>query len=89
MASENGKVIFDGYIRGYGKTLMIMHKKKLVTIYSSRDMISIAKKGEEVKLGEVIGYMDQKNSRGALLFHIWSNGNLEDPRSYLSRDSLK
>jgi septal ring factor EnvC (AmiA/AmiB activator) len=53
-AIYKGKVIFAGYKRGYGNTVIIDHGFKYATVTSHLDTI-VVKKGERVKKGTLIG----------------------------------
>jgi len=53
-AASNGRVIYAGSkISGYGKMIVIKHDKKLSSVYAHNSKI-YAKKGKEVRRGELI-----------------------------------
>ncbi len=56
----NGRVIFRGWQRGYGRVVIVQHSSKYRTVYAhmSRFRGSV-KKGSRVKQGQVIGYVGQ------------------------------
>ena len=54
MASNNGKVVFTGYLGIYGKTVVIDHGFGLFSTYSHLSAIDV-KKGQVISQGDVIG----------------------------------
>ncbi len=54
IAVESGTVIFSGYLRGYGNTVIIHHGFQYFTVTSRIEKI-IAHRGQDVKTGETIG----------------------------------
>jgi murein DD-endopeptidase MepM/ murein hydrolase activator NlpD len=55
-AIGNGKVIYSGWMRGYGKVIKIDHKNGYISLYAHQSRLK-AKLGEWVKRGEVIGFV--------------------------------
>lgn len=57
-ASGNGRVEFVGTQRGYGRTVILRHGKKITTLYAHmRSFKRGIRKGQVVKRGDVIGYV--------------------------------
>ncbi|VAW44941.1 Peptidase, M23/M37 family [hydrothermal vent metagenome] len=53
----NGKIIFRGTGKGYGRYIKIKHAGKYTTLYAHLSKFGKFKKGSHVKQGDVIGYM--------------------------------
>ena len=80
MGADNGVVEFagsdpNGYNWSYGNYVMIDHGNGMVTLYAHCSSICVTV-GQEVKQGEVIGYVGTTgNSTGNHLhFEVWQNG---------------
>ena len=57
-ATGNGRVIFRGWQRGYGRIVILQHSSKYRTAYAHMSKFrSSVKKGTRVKQGQVIGYV--------------------------------
>lgn len=54
IAIENGEIVFSGYLRGYGNTVIIHHDFQYYTVTSRIEKIS-KKTGVKVKAGDIIG----------------------------------
>ncbi len=54
IAVESGTVIFAGYLRGYGNTVIVHHGFQYFTVTSRIEKI-LAHRGQEVKTGDTIG----------------------------------
>jgi murein DD-endopeptidase MepM/ murein hydrolase activator NlpD len=53
----DGRVIYKGWLGGYGKTIKIKHKNGYITLYAHMKGYSKIRIGQYVKQGQVIGYM--------------------------------
>jgi len=53
----DGKIIFRGWGKGYGRYIKIKHAGKYTTLYAHLSKFGKFKKGQHVKQGNVIGYM--------------------------------
>jgi lipoprotein NlpD len=53
-AADSGSVVFSDKMRGYGNLILLRHKDDFFTAYAHNDR-NKAKKGENVKKGQVIG----------------------------------
>lgn len=57
-ATGNGRVVFRGWQRGYGRVVMIQHGGKYKTVYAHMSKFrGSVKKGSRVQQGQVIGYV--------------------------------
>ena len=74
----------DGRYYGYGKYVVIAHNSKYSTLYAHLMSYTVSP-GQEVKRGDVIGYLGNTGwSTGPHLhFEVWENGNRVNPISYL------
>ncbi len=81
-SSSAGKVIFVGYLRGNGLTVIIKHNSNLHTVYSVKNASSLVKEGIIVKSQEKIisSYHSQKV---LLYFKVWYNNQFVNPINYL------
>lgn len=55
-AAQDGVVVFSGFIKGYGNTVIIKHEGDYFTVYA-HNKYNTTKEGEFVKRGTVIGYV--------------------------------
>ncbi len=78
-----GKVIFVGIIRGYGLTIMIEHKEKLISVYSSKQLRATVRLGKRLAKGEVIAVRKEGYKNVDLLYQVWLNNRLVNPMNYL------
>jgi len=83
-AARGGKVIFTGWKRGYGKSIVIVHDQGYKTLYGHLSKI-LTRKGRRVKPGTLIGRVGSTGlSTGPHLhFTIWKNKKLINPMDVL------
>ncbi len=83
-ASKAGIVIFSGYQRGYGRTVIIDHQDGFSTLYA-HNCKNLVKVGDRVSQGEVIAKVGTTgNASGSHVhFEIRVNGIAIDPLPYL------
>jgi murein DD-endopeptidase MepM/ murein hydrolase activator NlpD len=83
-STANGKVIFAGVQRGYGKIVIIQHSDDLQSAYAHLSQMNV-EVGEAVAVGQKIGAVGMTgNSTGPHLhFEIRLNGEQVDPTKYL------
>ena len=81
-AAANGKIIYSGWIRGYGKVIKIRHRDGFMTLYAHMSRIRGGMhRGRYVKKGQVIGYIGSTGmSTGPHLhFGLYKNGRAINP----------
>ncbi len=86
IAVEKGKVIAASYGKSTGYYVEIEHPNKVISRYLHLKKNSITvKKGEEVKKGQIIGYMGNTGDATGVHLHfaIKVNGKQVDPKPYL------
>jgi septal ring factor EnvC (AmiA/AmiB activator) len=89
-AIYDGKVIYAGYMKGFGKTVIIDHGRQYYTVTSRLDSIR-SKKGTKIKSKQMIGTTGNIATlfgRG-LYFEIRHGSTPEDPLLWLQPDSLR
>ncbi len=79
LASEKGVVKKIGYMRGYGRYIVIMHEGRYITVYSNMEMVNV-REGQSVNRGSVLGRI---SSDSMLHFQIGRAGKPENPLEYL------
>lgn len=84
-AAASGTVIYSGARGGYGNTIIIDHGGGLATLYAHQSSL-VARKGEDVTVGDVIGYVGSTGlSTGPHLhFEVRIDGDHTDPALYFS-----
>jgi murein DD-endopeptidase MepM/ murein hydrolase activator NlpD len=83
-AAAAGKVIYCGWMSGYGNLVMIDHGGNLATLYGHQSQIA-ATCGESVSQGQVIGYSGCTGfcTGPHVHFEVRVNGSPVDPLGYL------
>lgn len=61
MAVSSGKIVFSGWLRGYGQLIIINHGNRYFTLYAHLSKV-YKKKGDIVKRGEIIGLLGDTGS---------------------------
>jgi murein DD-endopeptidase MepM/ murein hydrolase activator NlpD len=84
VAADDGTVIFSASNGGYGQTIIIDHGKNMSTLYAHQSVL-IAKVGDEVTKGQIIGKVGTTGwSTGPHLhFEVRVSGTPTDPMSYI------
>ena len=84
MASDSGRVIFNGWYGGYGKVVIVDHGKNYSTLYAHLSRAT-ARRGKNILKGEIIGYEGQTGySTGPHLhFEVRKGGRPQNPLNYL------
>ncbi|MEM7184229.1 MAG: peptidoglycan DD-metalloendopeptidase family protein [Spirochaetota bacterium] len=83
-AARSGKVIYSGWMGGYGNVVIIQHTQGLKTLYAHNSKLYV-RRGDRVEGGKVIsrsgctGYCFGAH----LHFEIIKNGKTTDPKKYL------
>ncbi|MCY3786520.1 MAG: peptidoglycan DD-metalloendopeptidase family protein [bacterium] len=83
-AAESGRVVYAGWIGGYGSALVIDHGGGMTTLYGHIDAFAVSA-GQTVPIGAVVGYVGNTGfSRGPHLhFEVRIDGVPVNPRKYL------
>jgi septal ring factor EnvC (AmiA/AmiB activator) len=86
---SDGEVIFSGYLRGYGNTVIIHHGFQYYTVTSRIEKI-LVKKGQEVKKEDTIGIMGETATLfdEGLYFEIRHGRESLDPLLWLNQNRL-
>ena len=88
-AVHEGKVMFSGYLRGYGNSIIVNHGYQYYSIVSRVDRL-LAKKGDMVKEGSEIGIMGDTATlmSEGLYFEIRHGSEFLDPLKWLDTSKL-
>ena len=81
-----GKIVYSGWARGYGKTIIIEHQKGLRTLYAHNSKL-LVHSGEWVRRGEVISKSGNtgKSTGPHLHLEVQVNGRPVNPLDYLRK----
>lgn len=84
IAAADGKVLFNGRLRGYGKVVIISHSNNFHTVYAHLNR-SFAAKGDRVAEGEIIAQvgMTGKTSGPHLHFEVRFKNKILNPVHYM------
>ena len=85
-APADGEVIYDGWLRGYGRVVVLNHGRGFSTLYAHLSA-SLVKEGQEVKAGAVIARVGKTgNVTGPHLhFEVRVYGTPANPIKYLKK----
>ena len=85
-AVKGGKIIYAGWMRGYGKVTKIDHGKGFVSLYAHQSKI-LVKKGARVKKGQIIGKVGStgRSTGPHLHFGLYKRGKPVDPLKYIAK----
>ena len=83
-AAANGRVIFAGRMRGYGKIVIIQHPNRFVTVYA-HDSVNLVQEGQMVSRGQEIGLVGRtgRTTGANLHFEVRHNNIASNPLLYL------
>lgn len=89
LAVNDGKVIFSGWMGGYGKVVKIRHAGGYISLYAHQSRIRV-KRGQWVKKGQIIGYVGStgRSTGPHLHFGLMKNGRWIDPMKVLRKKSV-
>ena len=89
IAVHEGKVMFSGYLRGYGNSVIVNHGYQYYSIVSRVDRL-LAKKGDMVKEGSEIGIMGDTATlmSEGLYFEIRHGSEFLDPLEWIDTSKL-
>jgi murein DD-endopeptidase MepM/ murein hydrolase activator NlpD len=87
-AVAKGRVVYAGWMRGYGKVVKIDHGRGFVSLYAHQSRINV-RKGNYVKKGQVIGKVGStgRSTGPHLHFGLYRNGRAVNPLKYLGKRS--
>ena len=79
-----GKVVFAGWIRGYGKTVILDHTSGFHSVYAHVGIITV-KEGEVVKSRQTVGWLDaaRTDDYRLLYFELRKDGEPFDPTAWM------
>lgn len=85
LASNYGKVVYAGWLSGFGNTVVLSHAEGVYTLYGHNNKLNV-QEGEIVQQGDVIALV---GSTGASTgphchFSMWINDELVDPVAHLT-----
>ncbi len=82
--TSSGRVIYVGWIKGYGKTVIVYHGYGFVTLYGHLLDYAVGY-GEKVEKGQIIGYVGStgRTSGPHLHYEVIKYGIRQDPILYL------
>lgn len=80
-----GKVVFVGWLKGYGQVLIIDHKGGFYTLYAHLGKV-MKEKGEDIERGTEVGLVGDSGPEGrpGLYFEVRHRGVPKDPMDWLS-----
>lgn len=89
LAVNRGKVIFSGWMGGYGKVVKIKHSGGYVSLYAHQSRLRV-KRGQYVKKGQIIGYVGNtgRSTGPHLHFGLMKNGRWINPMKVLRKKSI-
>lgn len=84
VATDSGSVIFSGWMRGYGRIIVIKHDKIFHSVYGHNSKLLVSK-GANVSKGQVIALVGSsgRSSGPHVHFEIRRNNKVSDPAKYL------
>ncbi|MFI3175640.1 MAG: peptidoglycan DD-metalloendopeptidase family protein [Bacillota bacterium] len=84
VAAETGKVIYSGWMNGYGNTIVIDHGGGLSTLYAHNSSLTVSK-GSTVNRGQTVALCGSTgmSTGNHLHFSVLVNGSYVNPESYL------
>jgi len=85
-ALASGKVIYAGWMRGYGKVVKIAHSNGFVSLYAHQSKIYV-RGGERVKKGQKIGAVGNtgRSTGPHLHLSLYRYGKHKNPMKYINR----
>ena len=83
-AAKEGKVVFNGRMRGYGNMIIIKHRDRFFSVYAHNTK-NLASKGQKVDKGDLIGYVGStgRASGSHLHFEVRHGQNARNPMFFL------
>jgi murein DD-endopeptidase MepM/ murein hydrolase activator NlpD len=89
-AARSGKVVYSGWMRGYGKVVKISHPGGFVSLYAHMSRIYV-KRGRYVKRGEKIGSVGStgRSTGPHLHFGLYRRGRAVNPLKYINKKGTR
>jgi len=89
LAVNDGKVVYAGWMGGYGRVVKIKHAGGYTSLYAHQSRIRV-KRGQYVKKGQIIGYVGSsgRSTGPHLHFGLMKNGRWIDPMKVLRKKSV-
>ncbi len=83
-AVSDAKVLFSGWLKGFGNTVILEHSQGFISVYSHLARAEVSK-GDIVKERDIIGFVgDTGSNEGVILyFELRKNGKAVDPMNYI------
>ncbi len=80
LAAADGKVVYSGWMSGYGRVIKIQHADNYLTLYAHQSRLK-AKVGQLVKKGDIIGYTGNsgRSTGPHLHFGLYKDGRPINP----------
>ncbi len=84
LAAGDGKVIYSGWMGGYGKVIKISHGGGFVSLYAHQSRLR-ARRGSSVKKGQIIGYVGStgRSTGPHLHFGLYKRGKAVNPARHI------
>lgn len=84
LAAADGKVVFNGWMHGYGRMLIVKHANHLTTVYAHNSKNKV-RKNSRVKRGQIIGEIGQtgRSTGPHLHFEVRNDTHPKNPLLYL------
>lgn len=88
VAAAPGRVVFAGWLRGFGLLLIIDHGDQYMTLYGNNESL-LKQVGDEVGTGDLIAHSGEKDVRQqtGLYFEIRHKGSPTNPMKWLRKQS--
>lgn len=85
-ANEEGKVIFLGFLRGYGPSIFLEHPTGQVSIFSSKGLEFRIQLGTRIQTGQLLGTwkkkQGKKKQKEQFFLQVWKNSQFQDPKDF-------
>jgi len=87
--TADGIVVFSGWSKGYGRTIIVNHQNGYHTLYAHNQKI-LVKKGDSVRKGQTIAQVGRTGFATGPHIHyeVTYNGKNLDPKRFLDMDIL-
>ena len=88
-ATYDGKVVYVGWKRGYGRVVKIRHPHGYLSLYAHQSRIAV-RVGQHVSRGQIIGYVGRSGRATGphLHFGLYKNSKAVNPQRYIEKRSI-